>query len=466
MNKKKFFQRIVQFSCFLVLTFSLLTGCIPSADKVAPKKFVPYTQSQIDSTAFNYNFLSLVNQRYAIYQKVQFPVKLSNYQKISEELQKKVLSGELKPDQIQNEYAKIVNNQLVDYTNKKQKYLQDINKKALLLQGDIGKLPKKDQPVAKQALNDFITAASDEIKMYQQLPELFKSSIDIGKKTSKANEISSTISKIFCITPAYAEGKSDTCQCSVTTEYLSPQLKKITTTCICKIYIEYKKRINKVIKDQQKFVKSLSQFIEHIKQNVKPAEISKGRYQTKDGSIIQGKVIKQVNNVPKIRPASEKMDLNTVARVRKELGIPAIGNDYVLKELQYLKAEQTVAVLKSDGVQIWGRNGWGSDQGGYKAMRTAWLKSGGQRSMSATNNQTVFHAEGDAFWNLYQYRKQHNILGGTATLVVDRPFCTACGDSRGVQQLVEEVGLDKLVVITPAGKETITPRPGKRRVSW
>jgi hypothetical protein len=50
--------------------------------------------------------------------------------------------------------------------------------------------------------------------------------------------------------------------------------------------------------------------------------------------------------------------------------------------------------------------------------------------------------------------------------VVDRPFCGPCGDGRGVQNLVEEVGLDELIVKTPDGKEIIRPRPGYKRQSW
>ena len=99
-------------------------------------------------------------------------------------------------------------------------------------------------------------------------------------------------------------------------------------------------------------------------------------------------------------------------------------------------------------------------------MREEWLKSGGKRNPSATNAQTVYHAEGDAFWNLYKFRKQNNILGGKATMVVDRDFCRSCGDGRGVQQMVEEVGLDELIVITPSGRQSIKPRPELKRTSW
>lgn len=71
------------------------------------------------------------------------------------------------------------------------------------------------------------------------------------------------------------------------------------------------------------------------------------------------------------------------------------------------------------------------------------------------------------YFGIYiKYRKSKKILGGKATLVVDRPFCGPCGDGRGVQNLVEEVGLDELIVKTPDGKEIIRPRPGYKRQSW
>ncbi|MFD1408461.1 hypothetical protein ACFQ49_09910 [Kroppenstedtia eburnea] len=188
--------------------------------------------------------------------------------------------------------------------------------------------------------------------------------------------------------------------------------------------------------------------------------------------VIKGRRIVKVNDISKYRKESglstlsDEEALKQVAKIRNELGIPALGDDLKLKSEKILNSEQTVAVLESDGYQIWGRNGWGTDQGGYKAVREEWLKSGGKRNPSATNAQTVYHAEGDAFWNLYKFRKQNNILGGKATMVVDRDFCRSCGDGRGVQQMVEEVGLDELIVITPSGRQSIKPRPELKRTSW
>ncbi|WP_232336401.1 hypothetical protein, partial [Thermoactinomyces sp. CICC 10522] len=79
---------------------------------------------------------------------------------------------------------------------------------------------------------------------------------------------------------------------------------------------------------------------------------------------------------------------------------------------------------------------------------------------------TYTHAEGDVFWHLYQYRKQNKILGGKATLHVDRPLCGYCDERQGVKQLVEEVGLDELTVISPSGIQIIRSDPNFKRKSW
>ncbi|MBH8609417.1 hypothetical protein, partial [Thermoactinomyces sp. CICC 10521] len=195
------------------------------------------------------------------------------------------------------------------------------------------------------------------------------------------------------------------------------------------------------------------------------------RYKTDGGAIIQGKKVVKVNNVPKYQKAKGDIDLQYVAQVRKQLGLPSLKEDDILIQKDVLKSGNTVAVLESDGVQIWGRSGWGVDVGGYSELRKEWAKGkigklGVPREKFAVNSQTYTHAEGDVFWHLYQYRKKHNILGGKATLVVDRPFCGPCGDGRGVQNLVEEVGLDELIVKTPDGDEIIRPREGLKRKSW
>jgi hypothetical protein len=200
-----------------------------------------------------------------------------------------------------------------------------------------------------------------------------------------------------------------------------------------------------------------------------PKATPKGRgYRTDGGAIIAEKRIVKVNPVPKYRKATGNLSLDYVAKVRRELGIPPIGEDKKLKDAGILKSEQTVAVLEADGVQIWGRNGWGVDVGGYEELRKEWLKSGGKRNPSVTNSQTYSHAEGDVFWHLYKHRKKNRILGGSATMVVDRPLCKPCASNSGVRSLVEEVGLDELIVITPDNKQgiKITPRPDRKRKSW
>lgn len=164
-----------------------------------------------------------------------------------------------------------------------------------------------------------------------------------------------------------------------------------------------------------------------------------------------------------------------MAKVRSELGIPPIGEDLKLKQEKILNAEQTVAVLEADDIQIWGRNGWSNgERTSYEEMLKSWSKgakrgrNGKIRDKWATNNMTYTHAEGNVFWNLYKYRQEKGILDGKATLVVDRPFCRACGTNLGVQNLLEEVGLSELKVITPDHPQGIIfkPRPGRKRETW
>lgn len=173
----------------------------------------------------------------------------------------------------------------------------------------------------------------------------------------------------------------------------------------------------------------------------------------------------------KYQQAKGNIDLQYVVQVRKKLGLPTLKEDDMLIKYDILKSGNTVAVLESDGVQIWGRSGWGVDVGGYSKLRKDWAKGkigkkGIPREQFATNGKTYTHAEGDVFWHLYTYRKSKKIPGGKVALVVDRPFCGPCGDGRGVQNLVEEVGLDELIVRTPNGEEVIRPRSGYRRQSW
>ncbi|WP_194830663.1 hypothetical protein, partial [Laceyella tengchongensis] len=200
------------------------------------------------------------------------------------------------------------------------------------------------------------------------------------------------------------------------------------------------------------------------------------KYKTDDGALIAGKKVAEINNLPKYQTPTNNLDLDYVAEVRKKLGIPPLGNDKLLKDEGVLKAEQTVAVLQGDGVEIWGRNGWSADnKAEFKNMKSAWGKGskagrdGNKREKAGTNAQTWTHAEGDVFWYFYKYRKENQILGGKAKLVVDRPLCDSCGDQfKGVQNLMEEVGLDELIVVTPDNPNGIVyrPRPGMRRTTW
>lgn len=211
-------------------------------------------------------------------------------------------------------------------------------------------------------------------------------------------------------------------------------------------------------------------------------KISGQYYVTKNGAKIKQGEIVQVNKVPKYRPATGDIDLNYVAKVRKELGLLTSSEEAELVKKKILKNGSTVAVLEADGVQIWGRSSWGEDvSNGYSDLKKEWFNNRPSRPkkyeervelakqgvrFKATNTGTYTHAEGDVFWHLFQYRKQNKILGGTATLYVDRPLCSYCDQSKGVEQLVEEVGLDELKVISPSGTQIIRPDTNFKRRSW
>jgi hypothetical protein len=147
--------------------------------------------------------------------------------------------------------------------------------------------------------------------------------------------------------------------------------------------------------------------------------------------------------VPKVRPASGDVNLDTVAKVRKELGLPSIADDVG-------KRKNTVAVLEADGKQIWGRSGWGRDVGGYDEIKLAW--KGKINPISRT------HAEADALFELYRLRLKSGITGGKATMAADRPPCTPCGQNKGIRSAVRNAGLDELELIypgAPGGREII-----------
>ncbi|MBH8585363.1 hypothetical protein [Thermoactinomyces sp. CICC 10520] len=124
---------------------------------------------------------------------------------------------------------------------------------------------------------------------------------------------------------------------------------------------------------------SLEQRRENVKHIAEYTDLSKeglkGKgYKLKNGAIIKGQKIVKVNSIEKYRKAEGKLSLEYVAKLRKELGIPFLKEDNLLIENDILKSGNTVAVLESDGVQIWGRSGWGIDVGGYSELRKEWAK--------------------------------------------------------------------------------------------
>jgi hypothetical protein len=173
-----------------------------------------------------------------------------------EELKKKLTGeyeqklNETEPNQVQKELLNRLNQTITVYANKKRTYVQDLNKRAVTLQQDIGKLPIEHQAIAKQTLTEFIALTKTEDKLFDHLSKLiptFKS----NKQTSQAARCIKTFKQILGISQVYAQ--NDNCSCQVSTEYLNPRLIKITTRCVCLIYIQYKQTFTQVTKLQKKF---------------------------------------------------------------------------------------------------------------------------------------------------------------------------------------------------------------------
>jgi hypothetical protein len=175
--------------------------------------------------------------------------------KLTDEYQQKLNETEL--NQVQKELLNRLNQSITVYASKKRAYIQDLNKRAVTLQQDIGKLPKEHQAIAKQTLTEFITLTKTEDKLFDHLSKLipnFKS----NKLTSQANGCTNYFKQILGISQVYAQ--SDNCSCQVSTEYLNPRLIKITTKCVCLIYIQYKQTFTQVTRLQKQFNNSWKKF--------------------------------------------------------------------------------------------------------------------------------------------------------------------------------------------------------------
>ncbi|HEX6623913.1 MAG TPA: RHS repeat-associated core domain-containing protein [Pyrinomonadaceae bacterium] len=81
------------------------------------------------------------------------------------------------------------------------------------------------------------------------------------------------------------------------------------------------------------------------------------------------------------------------------------------------------------------------------------MNAHGQPVTMRVNNISRTHAELDAFQQAYN----SGVRGGTGTLYVDAPLCGACGRSGAVRSLARQLGLQRLVIVTPGGVVTIIP---------
>lgn len=104
-------------------------------------------------------------------------------------------------------------------------------------------------------------------------------------------------------------------------------------------------------------------------------------------------------------------------------------------ELNLKEGEGTLARLEIEGQAFYGVN------------------AHGQPITMGVNAISRTHAEADAF----QQALNAGTKGGTATLHVDRPLCTACGQNGGVRSMARQLGLDEVKVVTPEGTQIIRP---------
>jgi hypothetical protein len=223
------------------------------------------------------------------------------------------------------------------------------------------------------------------------------------------------------------------------------------------------------LKQRRENVKNIAVYTDLSEEGLK----GKG-YKLNNGAIIKGQKIVKVNSMDKYidinknKQEIEELSLEYVSKLRKELGLPSLEEDVILVKNKILKSGNTVAVLEVDGKRIWGRNGWGDDSPKkYQEMDKEWFDSRPPKQ-KGTNWATKYHAEGDVFWHLYKYRKKNKILGGKAVMAVDRPLCNYCkpSGSDGVRQMMAEVGLEELEVISPSGTEILKVDKEKLRKSW
>jgi hypothetical protein len=230
----------------------------------------------------------------------------TNSNQIQKELNKKLNETEL--NQVQKELLTRLKQSITVYANKKRAYIQDLNKRAVTLQQDISKLPKKHQAIAKQALTEFITLTKTEDKLFDHFSNLIPD-FQPNKQTSQANRCTNYFKQIFGISQVYAQ--SENCSCDVSTEYLNPRLIKITTRCVCLVYIQYKQTFTQVNKLQKKFRYSWNKFKTTLPAVKPPKTVDEAKKRLANGTLI--------HQSPRIVIKNGKPYVTTSLRVRDVL---------------------------------------------------------------------------------------------------------------------------------------------------
>jgi RHS repeat-associated protein len=122
--------------------------------------------------------------------------------------------------------------------------------------------------------------------------------------------------------------------------------------------------------------------------------------------------------------ASGSTVFEDLARMRRELGLPAAGVE---------GDAATLAKLEINGKSFYGIN------------------AHGQEVSLTVNPISRTHAETDVF----QQAANAGVSGGRGRLVVDRDLCTACGPKGAVHSMMRQLGIDELEVVTPSGTHVL-----------
>lgn len=118
-----------------------------------------------------------------------------------------------------------------------------------------------------------------------------------------------------------------------------------------------------------------------------------------------------------------------LAAYREQLSLPPAGSE---------TDRDTVAKLEIGGMVFFGVNSSSNPTRRQITLRV--------------NPISRTHAEADAFQQAYDL----GIMGGKASLIVDRDLCRACGQNGGVKGMARQLDIEELEVISPSGYQLIS----------